>query len=336
MKAEDLRKDWETAECDLCGSSQTTGYLRIEPYQYKGDPHYTLVKCSGCNLVFLNPRPGPGIIGQYYGSDYYAHSGVNNRKPNLKARLRNRLLDGLGGYDLTSLGGRLIHSFAPRGLVDIIIPSQRKGKLLDVGCGDGERAAWYQNRGFEVYGVEISERAVASARDLGLNVKQGTLPDARYPDSFFDVVLMAHVLEHTHSPGSYLREAYRILKPGGMLAVAVPNIEAHSADVFKACWRLLMPPIHLYHFSIDTLSRFLSESGFKVEGVVGKAVYPIMVKRSIKITRDSSGVWPSLIAWARSGISASVIQQLRCGPRKCDAITAYCSKPRFSQGDLHP
>jgi 2-polyprenyl-3-methyl-5-hydroxy-6-metoxy-1,4-benzoquinol methylase len=326
MTVEHLGNDWETIECDLCGSSQTTGYLRIAPYQFKGDPHYILVKCSSCQLVFLNPRPGPRLIGQYYGSDYYAHAGMNNRKPNLKARIRNRFLDGLGGYSRSSLSGRLIHSFVPRGVVDVIIPSQQRGRLLDVGCGDGERVDWYQKRGFEAYGVEVSERAVASARNVGLNVRQGTLTDACYPDSSFDVVLMAHVLEHTHSPGTYLREAYRLLKPGGMLAVAVPNIESHSADVFKACWRLLMPPIHLYHFSVQTLSRFLSESGFKVESIVGKTVYPIMIKRSIRITRESSGVWPSLMVSVRSGLVASGLQQLLFGPRKCDAITAYCSK----------
>jgi hypothetical protein len=122
----------ETVECDLCVGSQTTGYLRIAPYQFKRDPHYILVKCSSCKLVFLNPRPGPDLIGSYYGSDYYAHAGMNNRKPNLKARLRNRFLDGLGGYDRSSLSGRLIRSIAPRSAVDIIFPSQRKGELLEV------------------------------------------------------------------------------------------------------------------------------------------------------------------------------------------------------------
>ena len=59
MTVEHLGTDWETVECDLCGSSQTTGYLRIAPYQFKRDPHYILAKCSSCKLVFLNPRPGP-------------------------------------------------------------------------------------------------------------------------------------------------------------------------------------------------------------------------------------------------------------------------------------
>jgi SAM-dependent methyltransferase len=327
MKEKELMKGWETAKCDLCGSSQLEDFLEMAPYQFKGDPTYKLVKCSGCSLVFLNPRPGPEIIGRYYSTDYYAHTGVANRKMGLKERLRSRFMDGLGGFDRKTIGGRLIHWLVPRGVVDVIIPSDRKGKLADVGCGDGERAGWYRNRGFEVYGVETSEQAVKNAQALGVDARQGTLPDAGYPDNFFDVVVMAHALEHTHSPGVYLREAFRILKPGGLLAVAVPNIESHSANVFKSCWRLLMPPLHLYHFSVPTLTRFLSQSGFKVDSIVGKTVYPLMVKRSIKITRDSSGPWSSLSVRLRSGLIASGLQQLRCGPQKCDAITAYCSKP---------
>jgi 2-polyprenyl-3-methyl-5-hydroxy-6-metoxy-1,4-benzoquinol methylase len=302
-------------------------FLEVAPYQFKGDPTYNLVKCLGCQLVFLSPRPGPGIIGRYYSTDYYAHTGVTNRKVGLKQRLRSRFMDGLGGFDRQTLGGRLIHRLVPRGVVDVIIPSERKGKLADVGCGDGERADWYQKRGFEVYGVETSGQAVRNAQALGVNARQGTLPDAGYPDNFFDVVVMAHVLEHTHSPGVYLREAFRILKPGGMLAVAVPNIESHSAKVFKSCWRLLMPPLHLYHFSVPTLTRFLSQSGFSVDSVVGKTVYSLMVKRSIQITRNSAGKWSSVVARLRSGLVASGLQQLRWGPRKCDAITAYCTKP---------
>ena len=327
MQLEELPKDWESVPCDLCGSWQADEFLPIRSYGSDGDALHTLVKCSNCTLVFLSPRPSPTIIGRYYPSDYYAYAGLKNRRHTLKQRLRSRLLDGLGGYDRSTLGGRLIHALVPRGVVDIIIPIQQRGKLLDVGCGDGDRVEWYRQRGFEAHGIDVSSRAIEQATSEGLDVRQGTLPEADYPDRFFDVVVMAHVLEHTHSPRTYLQEAFRILKPGGKLAVAVPNIDSHSAKVFKAYWAWLMPPLHLYHFSVDTLSRILTDSGFEIEGFVGKAVYPSVVKQSVKTTRARAGLWPSVIAWSRSGYMASGVQQLRCGPRTSDAITAYCSKP---------
>jgi SAM-dependent methyltransferase len=232
-------------------------------------------------------------------------------------------MDGLGGYD-QSFGGRLIHALVPPGVVDIIIPRQDQGKLLDVGCGDGERVEWYRQRGFDAHGIETSARAVEHATSRGLNVREGTLTAVHYADEAFDVVVMAHVLEHTHSPRMYLQEAFRILKPGGTLAVAVPNIDSQSAKAFGASWQLLMPPLHLFHFSVETLSQFLVDTGFEIERFVGK-VYPGIIKSSVSVARVRSPLWPALAAWRRAGYFA--VQQLRFGVVGADAITAYCSKP---------
>jgi 2-polyprenyl-3-methyl-5-hydroxy-6-metoxy-1,4-benzoquinol methylase len=277
--------------------------------------------------VFINPRPGPAIIGRYYGSDYYAHTGVDNTPPSLTRRIRQRLLDGMGGYDRT-LAGRLIHACVPRGAVDIVISSDRRGRLLDVGCGAGERVNWYRERGFDARGIEVSGSAVERARAQGLDVKHGTLHDGHYPDAFFDVVIIAHVLEHTHSPALYLREAARILKPGGVLAVAVPNIESQSATVFKACWTMLMPPLHLYHFSVETLTRYLIKSGFEIDAIVGKTVYGEIATNSVKSTRKQFGRWPAMSAWFRTGLISSGLQQLLFGARKADAVTIYSVKQK--------
>jgi len=328
MKSE--AKDWEEVACDLCGSEQRAKLFDLEAGRTKVNRSMTVVRCPRCGLVYLNPRPTQSVIGEYYGPGYYAYSGLESRQHTLRARLRNRFLEGLGGYG-TCFDLWIIRRLAPIGLVDVIIPSERCGKLLDVGCGDGERAYWYEQRGFEVYGVEVSEKGAANASKIGIKVHRGSLSSAGYPDGFFDIVVMAHVLEHTHSPKEYLDESFRILKPGGMLAVAVPNIDSHSAGVFKADWAFLMLPIHLYHFSVNTLTAYLSRSGFCVDSLVGKIVYPRMVRSSCRSMRRHNPFAAILKAWFWSGVLPSSFACLKSGVRKCDTITAYCIRPTSSE-----
>lgn len=318
--------NWEHIPCDYCGGLDAVVLHRVAAQQSGIGAEMTLVRCSSCSLVYLNPRPSEQEIGMFYPTGYYAHSNMNGRQKRLRARLRDRFLNALGGYG-NALDQRLIKAFNPISLVDVIIPETRRGRLLDVGCGDGERAYWYSKRGFEAYGVEVSSRAVKNARNLGIHVRQGTLESAEFPDAFFDVVIMGHVLEHTHSPQKCLKETFRILKPGGMLAIAVPNIEAHTALVYGQDWAFLMLPIHLYHFSVATLSAYLTRSGFCIESMNGKLVYPRMVRSSHRNFRTHSPAGASVKAWVSSGVLASEFARMKKGISACDTITAYCIRP---------
>jgi SAM-dependent methyltransferase len=321
---EDLN-GWEAVGCDLCGSPKNATFIAVEAKHSKAQRPVTLVKCQSCGLVYLNPRPTRDKIGDFYSSTYYAHGDMVARQKLLRLRLRNRFLEGLGGYG-KSLDLRIVNKLALVGLVDVIIPSTLRGRLLDVGCGDGERVLWYQSRGFEAYGVETSARAVENAKSLGLKVQQGTLSDANYPDNFFDVIVMAHVLEHTHSPQAYLQECSRILKRGGVLAVAVPNIESQSASVLGEDWSFLMLPIHLYHFSVGTLSEYMRQNNFEIDSLVGKLVYPRMVRSSCRNARQNRSFPEYAKAWLRTGILPTAFAALAGGIRKYETITTYCVK----------
>lgn len=81
-----------------------------------------------------------------------------------------------------------------------------------------------------------------------------------FADQSMDFVNMSHVLEHTLDPIQALRELRRVLKPGGVAQVTVPNTNSWSARRYRAQWRALEVPRHLYHLTDDTVLRMLGKA----------------------------------------------------------------------------
>jgi SAM-dependent methyltransferase len=145
------------------------------------------------------------------------------------------------------------------------LKADERGRLLDVGCGNGQFLAQMQKLGWEVMGVELDPEAVRIAEErFGLRVFQGTLEEARLPDGSFDTVTMNHVIEHVPNPIGLLAECRRILRPGGKLVVVTPNIESLGHRLFREAWRGLEVPRHLYIFSPRALQECAERAGLKV------------------------------------------------------------------------
>jgi SAM-dependent methyltransferase len=118
---------------------------------------------------------------------------------------------------------------------------------------------------WDVHGVEINgEVAEFARRRYGIDIVPGTLEAVAYPAAFFDAVTMWDVLEHLHDPSATLREIHRILKPGGILVVRVPNLASWDATLFGRYWAGLDAPRHLYVFSPTTLSNMLAQNRYAV------------------------------------------------------------------------
>jgi ubiquinone/menaquinone biosynthesis C-methylase UbiE len=147
------------------------------------------------------------------------------------------------------------------------VPPLPNGRLLDVGCGNGEWMAWIRNNlpGWEVEGSEVNVHAAAQAQaQPGSMVHLGQLEELGLPDSHYDMVSFWHSLEHLPSPATAVREAHRVLRPGGWLGIEVPNIDSWEARAFGSDWYHLAVPFHLYHFSPRTLARLLTQAGFSI------------------------------------------------------------------------
>ena len=145
------------------------------------------------------------------------------------------------------------------------LPAKTGGTLLDVGCGSGAFLAQMAALGWRTQGIDPDPAAVASAREAGLHVRQATLADldtGQHAGSF-DAITLSHVIEHLHDPGGDLRRIERLLRSGGLLWIATPNLEALGLRRFGAAWLGLDPPRHLVLFTRASLEQLVRHAGLE-------------------------------------------------------------------------
>lgn len=135
-------------------------------------------------------------------------------------------------------------------------------KILDIGCGRGVTLKALARLGFDTHGFDVTLQAVEGI-ESSIKVKVApSLTEAEYSDSYFDEIVIWHVLEHTPNPRDILLEIRRILKPNGVLIVAVPNYESLQSRWAGSAWFHLDIPRHLYHFPVSCLRSLLISCGF--------------------------------------------------------------------------
>jgi SAM-dependent methyltransferase len=132
-------------------------------------------------------------------------------------------------------------------------------RVLDIGCGTGELLDVIRATGNnQIMGIEPSGQAAEIARkDRNLKVKTGTLEQVNLPSASIDTVLLSHVLEHLPSPRSTMSEVRRVLKPGGVVIIWVPNAASIPACVLGRYWMGWDVPRHLYAFTPGSLHRLM-------------------------------------------------------------------------------
>jgi methionine biosynthesis protein MetW len=159
---------------------------------------------------------------------------------------------------------------------DVVLRMLPRGRqLLDVGCWNGDFLARVRDAALfsELYGVDLIAASVQSAQAKGFTAQVVDLNGDPLPfrDGQFDAVTMLAVLEHVFDPFAMIGEIHRVLRPGGALAIAVPNVGS-----FTNRMRILMGRIpvtspdpgwdggHLHYFTRHAFDRFLTEGGFDI------------------------------------------------------------------------
>ncbi|MGB9924874.1 MAG: class I SAM-dependent methyltransferase [Methanothrix sp.] len=261
--------------CMLCGSEGMVLYSNLHDRLFGAPGVWSLMECPACQLVWLNPRPISEDIGKLY-CQYFTHQVVeapSGALSGLKKSVKESVLRSGFGYPIDgshTIMGQVLGRIGP--LREIVgggvmwLRGEERGRLLDVGCGNGMFLDRMRQLGWEVAGVEPDAAAVAVAREmLGLEVFQGLLEDAKFPDGHFDAITMNHVIEHVPDPIGTLKACQRVLRPGGKLVVVTPNIESLGRRKFDDAWLHWDPPRHLHIFSPQSLRLAAERAGLRVQ-----------------------------------------------------------------------
>ncbi len=229
--------------CPLCGGGP------IRPLYDRLEDGIGLDRCLSCGLRTVRPYPSAAQVAALYTADYFrspqpqrlGYEDYGALRPALEATFRRNLL--------------VLRRHAP------------PGRLLDVGCAEGTFLALAaREAGYEVSGVEISAEAAARARAAsGAPVHAGTLADLPRPERPYDVVTLWDVLEHTTDPAEVLARVAGVLRPGGILALTVPDPDGLAGRAMGRWWfGYAKVREHPVFFRRATLRAALVRAGFEV------------------------------------------------------------------------
>jgi SAM-dependent methyltransferase len=200
-------------------------------------------RCTGCGFVFAVDRHIPPGL---YDSAYADGGGYTF----LARRIQQLIADGSGADWMHQWVFDQIHPFGEK-------------RLLDLGCSSGSALYLGKKAGWQPHGQDASKEALKIAHELvGATTYDTEISDLIAAGQTFDLVTAFNLIEHLPDPMQYLTDMRKLVAPGGMVAVAVPNYNSYTMR--HTPWDLWLPPYHINFFSLNNLSEALQRSGFQI------------------------------------------------------------------------
>jgi len=207
-------------------------YLRCKDYTVS-NKEFELLYNSEFEMLETFPQPKGEELASYYESnDYISHTDA-------KKSFTDKLYQIVKNFTLKKKL-KLINSFDPF-----------EKNILDVGCGTGEFLLTCRNNNWNVVGVEPNKKAqnLTNSKLKNSDAKFIFSDIYELSNKQFDVITLWHVLEHVPNLEGYISTLKSLLKPNGVLVIAVPNFNSYDALHYKQFWAAFDVPRHLWHFS---------------------------------------------------------------------------------------
>jgi 2-polyprenyl-3-methyl-5-hydroxy-6-metoxy-1,4-benzoquinol methylase len=217
------------SNCIICSSANVKS---LKGYYEQ----HQLIKCQSCGLVFMERIPSKEELEKHYGRYSY---GSERSISEATIKSYNKLLDEFEKY-------------------------RSNNRILDVGCGRGWFLIEARKRGWEVYGTEYSETAVALCEKESIKMEEGALKKELFSNEYFDVITSFEVIEHINNPNEEINNIHSFLRRGGLFYCTTPNFNSIMRHFLKEKYDVIGYPEHLTYYSKRTLNTLLRKHGFKV------------------------------------------------------------------------
>lgn len=233
-----------TVHCPICGREGCEPYMKCTDRLVSSES-FELYQCPDCNMVFTVNPPAESDMRQY-----------DRFKQKIRLYEKQETLTGWLHYRIKIYMLRHKAEFVRK------MSYRHTGSLLNYGAEAGFFSDAMEKRGWKVTSVEKyhEQRVFALEMFHHRMIDESDMEQLR-PDTF-DVITMWHVFEHQYHPDALLDRFHELLKPGGVLIMACPNIESNDARHYGADWAAYNVPRHLLHFSPTTLNNLVSKHGF--------------------------------------------------------------------------
>lgn len=243
--------DLERVVCDYCGNDDTEHLATLPALTELSFPMHRLgattidaadhpidfVRCRACGLVYMNPRLTEPAITRFYDLVYSASGASSDFESDQQARTAYLL-----------------------NITEQYLADPQHVTMLDIGCGAGQFLYGAQQQGWSIHGSELSSVAAQTASErLGVSIHAGDYREMTLPP--LDFVSLLEVMEHLRAPIDFVRDAVQLLKPGGVLLIEVPNIDALEYRVARWTGQMYRGFIieHLYYYSPAFLQRLMDD-----------------------------------------------------------------------------
>ena len=273
--------------------------------------------CRACGLYARRDAPAPRALALFYEREYNRRFAAeqSGMRDNLQAHALRRIESRLSSHDHLSDGR-----------------PGTKGHLIDVGCGNGRLLELAKQAGWTVMGLDPSADTDGKHQVGGIEIRRASWPLMDISGNSADAIVFLNVLDHLSDPFTALQAAWRVLRPGGVLYIRVPNGPFHLRLLTGRWSQTLstMTVFHLYGFGRGSLQHFLTRVGFERIDI---RTAPLS-EGDAYANGESKGTVRTLVKHLLKvgyGLSACVgLDRLPWGP----SIEALASKAEQAHGDL--